>query len=302
MSSDTIAAVVVGYRPDLHLLDRLLAGLLLQADAVILVDNGGSRDYLAAKPELQSRVHYLPLGSNRGLGYALNAGFAWASEQGCEYVATFDQDSLPPDDMLLRLREMHCDLRSAGVACAAVGPCFHDHREESERPYPLYREQHGRIRPIDPETVTVPAQEVDTLITSGMLVTLVAWRSSLSYDPDFFVDYTDTDWCFRARAAGWHLYAHCGVRMGHALADSPPVRLLGLSFMRYSPLRRYYYFRNTLYFLRQTYVSRAWKRRLCLGVGLRLFINPWIDEQGGKSLYMSLSGLWDGLRGKGFRA
>lgn len=291
----------MAYQPDPAPLDALLARLLDQAAPVILVDNGGAAAYLADQPAQRARIQYRSLGANQGLGAALNAGFELAAAQGCAYVATFDQDSLPPPGMLDRLQQAHEALAHRGVRCAAVGPCFYDSREAPPRLYPLYKERRGRIVALD---AGAPADdegsagllEVDTLITSGMLVSLAAWRAGLAYDPGFFVDYTDTDWCFRARAAGWRLYAHPGARMAHALSDAPPVRVLGVNLLRYSPLRRYYYFRNSVRFVRRPYVSWAWRRRLLLGLAVRLVANPWIDAQGAASLAMALRGLRDGLR------
>ncbi len=289
------AAVVVGYHPDLAVLDALLAALLDQADPVILIDNGASADYLSARPSLRARVVYHAMEGNQGLGAALNSGFAIAMARGCRHVATFDQDSEPPRDMLPRLARAHDDLVRRGVRCAAVGPCFHDRREDPPRVYPLFREQRGHIRVLDPDAAGGAPLQVDTLITSGMLVAVDAWRAGLAYDPWLFVDYTDTDWCFRARAAGWSLWAHPAVRMGHALSDTPPVRILGINLLRYSPIRRYYYFRNTVRFVRRSYVSRAWRRRLLAGLAVRLLVNPWIDAHGWASLRMAVRGLRDGL-------
>lgn len=294
----TIAAVVVGYHPDFQILDALLLALLDQSDLVILIDNSASADYLSQNPIEQTRILYHAMPGNLGLGAALNVGFSLAASHHCDYVATFDQDSAVPAGMLANLREAHQSLSRTRMRCAAVGPCFYDRRENgAAQPFPLFQEQHGHIQTYTPQMLdSASPVPVDTLITSGMLVSLSAWQSGLHYDPWLMVDFTDTDWCFRARAAGWHLYACPGIALGHALSDTPPVRLLGLNFLRYSPLRRYYYFRNTLYFVRQPYVSWAWRRRLLAGIAIRLAVNPFIDNHAWASLRMSLRGLWDGLK------
>ena len=82
-----------------------------------------------------------------------------------------------------------------------------------------------------------------------MMVDSDVWKDGLHYDERLMVDYTDTDWCFRARAAGWRLFVLPSVRMPHAISDAAPIRVMGLRLLRYSPLRRYYYFRNTVYFV-----------------------------------------------------
>src|SRR5690606_997519 len=112
------------------------------------------------------------------------------------------------------------------------------------------------------------------------------------------VEYTDTDWCFRARAAGYKLFELTSLCMPHAVSDASPVRFMGVNLLRYSPLRRYYYFRNTMYFVPQPYVSAAWRKRLLAGVPVRLCSHVIMDEHRLQGLLMSLKGLWHGLRGK----
>lgn len=297
-NNQAIAAVVVGYHPDYPVLDTLLLALLQQADLVVLADNGASAAYLSQHPDQRERVIYRDMQGNQGLGAALNAGFDFAAQNNCRYVATFDQDSAVPPQMLADLRQAHQTLSQDGVRCAAVGPCFYDRREGGmAQSFPLFQEKNGHIQAYNtPAPDAVGLVLVDTLITSGMLVDLKAWQSGLKYNPWLMVDFTDTDWCFRARAAGWQLYACPAVALGHALSDAPPVRLMGLNFLRYSPRRRYYYFRNVVYFVRQPCVSWAWRRRLLIGAAIRLVVNPFIDTRAWASLQMSLKGLWDGIR------
>lgn len=293
-----IAAIVVGFFPEFQVLDTLLLKLLNQVDYVIFVDNGGGSDFLKHYPEERSKIEYVDLMGNKGLGFALNEGFKLAALRKCEYVATFDQDSVPPDLMIQGLLETHLELNQQGVNCAAVAPIFYDRREGQKIRFPFYKEINHAICAVPKEGESATAIEVDVLITSGMLVKTDVWLKGTHYNAGLFVDYTDTDWCFRARAAGYALYACLDQEMGHALSDSPPTRIFGLNFFRYSPLRRYYYFRNTTFFVRQKYVSKAWKKRLVLGLFVRFFANCVIDDKKLSSLKMMCKGFLDGLSNK----
>ncbi len=283
--------------PDSAALDFLLCSLLEQAQCVFLVDNGGSAAYLSPLPNELARVHYMDMGGNAGLGAALNKGMPAARAAGLRYVITFDQDSAPGPGMVAALLDGLHALQSDDPACAAVGPLFHDKREDGIHYFPVYREAEGGIKVI-PGAEVAGLQEVDVLITSGMLVDYNAWANGLLYEEGLMVDYTDTDWCFRARAAGRRLFVLPSVGMPHALSDTPPVRVMGVHLLRYTPVRRYYYFRNTVYFVRRPYVSPAWRRRLLAGLLVRLGSNLFIDEQRLRGLSMSLKGLWHGLRGR----
>lgn len=290
-----LAAVVVGYFPSFSVLDALLLTLLDQVGLVIFVDNGGGKEYLASCPVEKGKVEYLDLHGNEGLGRALNEGFKIAVSRGFDFVATFDQDSSPPSLMMAGLLDAHYRLQEKGIKCAAVGPRFYDSREGKKHKFPLYKQVGGTITALPQLDETLGLFDVDVLITSGMLVNAEAWKEGIAYNPGLFVDYTDTDWCFRARAAGFKLFVCPNQEMGHALSDAPPIRLFGLNFLRYSPVRRYYYFRNTIFFIRQPYVSWAWKGRLLMGLGVRFISNLFIDGFKTDGLKMMLIGISHGI-------
>jgi rhamnosyltransferase len=293
-----LAAIVVSFFPEDAVIDRLLKSLSSQVGHLILVDNGGGENAAAAIREQGVEIEYIRFGKNLGLGHALNAGFERAASLGVKYVATFDQDSDPPADLVGNLMKFHEELELKGVNCAAVGPVFFDRREAVKVYFPFYFEKNGLInsavRGMWPDDLV----ETDSLITSGMLVRTDVWVDGIHYDDGLFVDYTDTEWCFRVRAKGYKLYGCIQIEMGHAPSDAPPARVFGLSFFRYSPLRRFYYFRNTVKFCLAPYVSWAWRRRLALGLALRFFINLVIDKKKFFSLKMMLKGAYDGLCGK----
>jgi len=293
-----IAALVVSYRPDESTILNLLQSLSSQVDYLILIDNGGGQNSALAAQAQGIALEYIELGSNLGLGHALNVGFKRAALLGVKYVATFDQDSAPSLKLIESLKAVHLNLEINGVNCAAVAPVFFDRREAAKVYFPFYFEKNGRINSATPENCSTEVIETDVLITSGMLVRTDVWVDGIRYDEGLFVDYTDTEWCFRARSKGHRLFGCLRVEMGHAPSDAPPARIFGLSFFRYSPLRRYYYFRNTVRFCLAPYVSRTWRRRLTMGLALRFFVNLLIDEKRFSSLKMMIRGMSDGFQGK----
>lgn len=289
-----IAAIVVGFFPDYEVLDKLLLNLTKQVDYLFFIDNGGGDRFLEDLPLERSDIRYVNLNGNKGLGFALNEGFKLAANLGCEYVITFDQDSAPPDSLVPGLLDAHYELQAKNMNCAAVGPVFFDRRADKKNRFPFYKQDKGSIKAL-PTDQAEGLLEVDVLITSGMLIKTSVWIQGIQYDPGLFVDYTDTDWCFRARAAGYKLYGCLSQEMGHALSDAPPVKLFGLSFFEYSPVRRYYYFRNTIIFIRQKYVSFPWKFRLGIGLFMRFFSSLLIDKRKVLSFKMMCLGVWDGV-------
>jgi rhamnosyltransferase len=286
-----VAAVIVGYNPDDDILLQLIESLSKQVFITILVDNGNSKKVYLEALKKGMYLKYIDLGTNKGLGYALNIGFEIASSMSLKYVTTFDQDSLPDENMIAALVQAFEELSLTDKSIAAVGPRFFDRREKEKVYAPFCREENGRILYIDNKSVSHKYVNVDTLITSGMLISTKVWISGVKYNESFFIDYTDPEWCFHARSFNYKIYGCLNVEMAHAASNSPPLRIFGYTFFRYSPLRRYYTVRNILYFCSLPYVSFAWKRKLLIGVIPRIIINVLIDEEKLKSIKMMLLGL-----------
>jgi rhamnosyltransferase len=293
---ETIAAVVVGYNPDIKVLDDLLVSLSEQVALLILVDNGGAENFLQERPEVKSFVKYLSLDGNRGLGVALNAGFQLAVDSGIQYVVTFDQDSHAEPDLISELESAMRLAKSRDEKCIAVSPAFFDRRDGKRIPFPFYQSVNGVIAPVFVSQDSSGLVRADALITSGMLVDTIAWKEGIKYDDGMFVDFTDTEWCFRVRDQGYTLYGCLNVEMGHALSDAPPVKIFGLSFFRYSPVRRYFFFRNTVAVCRMEHTPMCWKKRLSIALVLRFFVNLVIDKDKIQSLKMMARGVRHGLR------
>lgn len=292
-----VAAVVVGYQPDLTIMNNLLSSLLSQVDLLILADNGGAEKYLEHSNEQRNRIKYLPMGGNLGLGVALNAGFESAVQAGMDYLVTFDQDSHAQPDLISNLLDSMHMARAKDEKCAAVSPVFFDRRDGLEINFPFYQSTNGVIKPVFESVGTDGLVVVDVLITSGMMIRTDVWQLGAKYDEGMFVDFTDSEWCFRVRSMGYHLYGTVNVAMGHALSDAPPVVFMGLKFFRYSPIRRYFFFRNTVAVCKMEHTPPYWRRRLLTALMLRFFVNMLIDKQKIKSLKMMIRGVKHGNSG-----
>jgi rhamnosyltransferase len=94
-------AVVVSYN-GLDQLSKTVHALLKRVCHVHIVDNGSGIESLniLSTIEQESGVSVVRLGSNRGIGYALNQGVALARKMGCDWLLTMDQDSVIDPGML----------------------------------------------------------------------------------------------------------------------------------------------------------------------------------------------------------
>lgn len=286
-----VVAVVVTYQPALGVLEQLLETLVPQVDAVLVVDNGSGDDLVAwSKARHTQRVEVLPLGTNRGIAFAHNAGIEWARNRGSRFVLLMDQDSIPAADMVDKLVAAVIERPSA----AAVGPRYIDERRNNPPPF-------IRIQGLALDRRTCDTQDsivaVDYLISSGCLIPMSALDKVGGMREGLFVDYVDVEWGLRARRHGLQSYGVCSAHMQHNLGDQP-IKFFGLHIPLHNPLRHYYLFRNAVLLYKEPWVPLNWKLvdggRLCLKyVFYSLFAKPRMAHW-----RMMTLGVWDGLAGK----
>ncbi len=224
-----IAAVVVLYRPDRDVV-RNIATYADHVDTVFAVDNSEvpAADVLEALRELEG-VRLVPMDGNRGVAAALNAGAALASEAGHSWILTMDQDSTADPGMVPAL-----------VACltspetglpqddiALVAPSCHEVGGSSTPPYS------GACR------------DVTTVMTSGNLLRLSAWRDVGPFMEELFIDLVDYEYDLRLARHHYRLVQTGAAVLHHRLGDMHRHRFPIPAFTSdHSPLRRYYITRN----------------------------------------------------------
>jgi len=256
-----VHSVVVSFNPDPEHLAALVAAVAPQVDRVFVVDNGSAADVAQLLHGI-SRVEVVPLGRNFGIAYAQNVGLQRALAGGAQFVLLLDDDSLPSASMVSDLLGAFAAGSANGEAgrVAAVGPTTVDLRtghasyfwcSDPRRPY--------RWTPSGGEGAGSCVQ-VEFLIASGTLLCGDAVRAVGGMRSEYFIDQVDTEWCFRAKAAGFRILGAPAARLQHRLGD----RVRTVWFLRrrrvmeHSALRDYYMFRNTLLMLRDTPFPRFW--------------------------------------------
>jgi rhamnosyltransferase len=293
-----VAAIIVTYHPNMETLQELISVLIADGILAIVVDNGGGRAALS-QIQAQNGLRLVDLGGNQGIGAAINVGIAHARRNGVTHVVTFDQDSRPSPGMVADLAVEFDRQASLGVKIGAVGPLFVDRRQNPPLVHPFVRlavfGSGHRYCASDSDLIVV-----DTLITSGCLTSLEVLDEVGPMNRDYFVDYTDIEWCFRAKSRGFVLLGVCWAQMTHELGHGKSRSIFGLNLFEYSPTRRYYYARNTIAVACLGYVPIRWKVRLIAGLLLRCLTLPWAPRSNSTlkvESRMLFRGILDGLRG-----
>jgi rhamnosyltransferase len=283
-SGAEVCALMVTYHPDAGLPGRARR-IVAQAGALMVVDNGSSDAELAMLGTLaeDSRVLLISNGANLGVAAALNIGIAQARQLGFRFVLLLDQDSDVRDDMMSTLISVY-DAYPEPARLAVVGAGFE-----------------GSLVLALAEAVDA-WQEVESVITSGSLLPLAAHAVIGPFREALFIDYVDMEYCYRARAKGFHVIATRKPVMAHAIGE--PTRHRGLWIEKWttnhSPDRRYYIARNDTLMLREYghYGFGLWALK-SLGRRLRTCRRILLYEDSKRAkLGAVAAGYWDGVRGR----
>ena len=287
---NSTGAVIVAFNPDVQFLLNLCLSLINQVDYVILVDNG------SAHFDLQSNkiknLHIIRLKKNVGIASAQNYGIQKLIELNIQYVIFFDQDSIVPGCLINILLNNFIDYSKHGKV-AAVGPVFYDYRFLFYYPHVVLNRFGVRRKiTLKPEDQVA---NVGFIMSSGMLTSTKVLLDVGFMKDELFIDYVDTEWCFRAISKGYEIYAIPSASMEHAVGDDN-IHFLYWRLPVHSALRRYYRMRNMFYLFKLPYVPVVLKLREFIVNNIHQLIIVIQSDNRRSYLYCWFKALSDGVK------
>jgi len=252
---EIIAAVIVTFYPDKEQLSLNLHHLAGEVEKIVIVDNTPSSASNSVHASCFPPHEVIPLGVNRGIAFAQNAGIRRASDLGATHVLLLDQDSALAKDGVDKLLAVlkHLEKNGEKVAACCALPCGGKYPEG----FPLIVDQDGWpkrvLPPIEGETKVIHT------IASGSLIPMNVLSRVGTMKDELFIDYVDIEWGLRAGYMGFSSYVVSQVMLHHSLGDSSIKFLLTDRYIpTYSSFRYYYQMRNVLLLCRMPHVSWRW--------------------------------------------
>ena len=264
---------------------RSLRKLRYPERTIIVVDNGSTDGSVAALRPLASDGSVELVESNANLGYAggNNLGIRHALERGAEFILVLNNDTTVDPSLL-------DELVSAADRHPEAG-CF--------GPWIYYMHDRDRLwfasAQWSPDAVafgfpgknrTASEMSLETASTAYVCGAALFFRASVArqiglLDERFFLVYEESDWCYRARRAGFECLTVPAARVWHKV---------GTSFgSEDSPLRTYFSVRNKLLWAEKNATRLELFRILC-GFARRFFPGVSIDWRKGIAVHKAL--LW----------
>lgn len=237
-----ILSVIILYHPQLDSVSDLIKALHQQNSDIIIIDNSPNSHQSSLAPLLHAQDQYQHYPENIGLGAGHNIAIAHALNENYEFLLIFDQDSTIKPDFIEALHKSFMEI-SQVAKLAAVGPSYTDRR-------------FGTTHRATIHTVKAPTER-RMIISSGSLFSVTALKEVGLMDAALFIDFIDTEWCYRAHQNGYKVYQSATAIMEHHLGEVKPI-LFGLYKMRYmSPMRYFYFTRNLRRLTREHRISPA---------------------------------------------
>ncbi|HEY1255450.1 MAG TPA: glycosyltransferase family 2 protein [Terracidiphilus sp.] len=284
MTVPSVCAVIITYHPNASMLENIYS-VLAQVRQMVIVDNGSSADELdpLRNASRDHGFHLIENGENLGIAEALNQGVRWAKSEGYPWVILFDQDSKITDgfiEQMFTAWEVHPDReRVSSIQPRYVEP-------EIGVEWEVRRARDGG--PI-------------TSMTSGSLMPVWIFDKIGGFASEYFIDEVDTEFCFRMRAAGYHITDSRQAVLMHASGHPKKFSILGYKFRpaHHSAVRRYYMSRNRLVVYRKYFLVFPVWVLYSINVALRETIKCFLGEDDRPRKFRNLLlGTWDGLVGR----
>jgi rhamnosyltransferase len=289
MIKDRVIAVIVVYQPKVGELEASVKSLLTNFRDLVVVWNG---PHYFKVPSFfkDKRIHLLDMKDNVGLARALNKGIDKAFQLGAAWVYLSDQDSLLPADFK-SIAIKYSQHIPKPYKVGAIGPVyFNQVTKEVGRIIRTAFLRRGRAKPNMNESYI----ETDYLITSGSFISKAAFNDIGPMCEELFIDLIDVEWGLRAKSRGYKSFVLPKAMLDHKLGDYK-FTIFGMVFPIHSPLRIYYYFRNSICLYGKNYISLNWKLINLVRNIFRFFFYVILIKPRIQYLKMALLGIFHGF-------
>jgi GT2 family glycosyltransferase len=208
---------------------------------VVVVDNGSTDGSVEAIRRRYPTIKVIETGTNLGYAEGNNVGIRAASSSGTSFLFLLNNDTIVDPQILRNLVEVAAKIPDAGVLAARIYYKSDPYRIQYAGAEWLEGESNFIHIGRDETDADIKQEPVnDTAYASGCAM---FFRSELVHkvgllDSRFFLTFEETDWCYRARNAGYRCLVVSDAKVWHKGSAS-----FG---GEESPLYLYFYTRNRL--------------------------------------------------------
>jgi rhamnosyltransferase len=230
-----VAAIVILYNPDQYIIENIKS-YIYQVSELFIIDNSENPNRSIKEfSDSIEQSEYIFNNANLGVATALNLGAESAISKSCSYLLTMDQDSKAPENLVESLLNQVSSLENIGLISPLHSNVFDTHKKLQN----------------------TGVSKVNTIMTSGNLLSLEAYKKVGGFKESYFIDYVDVEYCLKLLSNEYNVYRLNNVVLEHNEANLSEMKIFNFKFYptNNAPLRLYYKTRNLLY-LRNNYKKK----------------------------------------------
>lgn len=220
-----IAGVVVLYNPD-EKISKNMESYIDNVDKLYVIDNTFKKNNRKLLPK-NDKIIYLPNNKNLGIATALNIAAKEALADGFKWLLTMDQDSKFTHKNLTNMIRWLED----------------NHKKNTGLVSPWHEINIGLQKPNN--DIDYPL----TVMTSGNIINLDAFKKIGGFNDALFIDCVDFDYCLNLLKHNYKIIRLNNIVLKHELGNIKVDKFLfkRITHSNHSYIRRYYITRNSFY-------------------------------------------------------
>lgn len=241
-----ICAGVILFNPNIERLSINITELKKQVNQIIMFDNNSDNIIEVVEAFSDPQIVIVRSDKNIGIAAALNRVMEISHLNGFAWVLSMDQDAVVGPN-LVDTYVNYINQEDIGIICPKIFKRGMDN-------FSTFKLEEN-------------FDQVSKCPTSGTLLRVECWQKIGGYNEWLFIDYVDYDLCIQSIIANYKVLRVNSVYIIQDLGDIQQIyslkrlaeifrseRLIKMSYVyNHSPLRNYYFVRNSIYYIRKYY-------------------------------------------------
>lgn len=267
-------AAVISYNPNIIQFCKNIRSIRSQVDELVIYDNHS--DNIAEIEHFLSDVHIIRNNFNIGLPINYNNAVKMAKSKGFQWLLIMDQDTLIPDNLIEEYQK-YISWDKVAIICPQCCDINLSTKEEFMTGIP-----NKEFSYVNKCISSTSLNNVDIAIEIG------------GFDEKMFIDYVDFDYCRNCKDHGYKILRVNTCVIEHQIGKSRIISFLGKKLVCYNhpPIRKYYFFRNRVYYARKYHENIFITAKSLLANFIPLFY----EENKSKKIKQAIKGFFDGFK------
>lgn len=242
-TSNKILVIIVNFNGKSDTLDCLNSLQDIPKITPVVVDNGSSDDSVAVLKKTFPKLQIFETGENLGFAGGNNLAISWGLQRDFEWILLLNNDTVV-DPMFI---EGFLDAAKSKPEAKILGAkiYLHDKKNEVDHLGGMWNREIGEF--VSCKADIQEMRQVDYVCGAALFMHRCVPEKIGLLEPSFFLFWEETDYCIRARRAGFEVWTAPKAKIWHKVSAS---------FTGGKPQMHYFWWRSRLLFLKRNFQKK----------------------------------------------